>query len=155
MPNDRGFFLLGTNGLLIASRDREVQPGGTMKTKITTSRNSILRAAAVASLSAASFVLMGACQSYEDPSEATAMEEASPLEAIGGDVDVDTENVDVAEEALMAATAPCDVRCCNGSLYHGVTANQNTCITYARSLCGVGHSRRIKFAGVYIFARPC
>ncbi len=124
-----------------------------MKPQSTSFRNSLLRLATMTSLASASLLLTAACQDNTDPSEATATEEALPLEAIGdvdvATMDIDTRDVGVTEGASPARAERCEVRCSNGDLHHGFTDSKSDCLRLARSWCGPGHVKRVKFAGVY------
>ena len=143
-----------------------------MKTKIASPSNPFIRSVTVASLSVASLVLMGACQSYEEASEAMVTEELSTLETSDGVAEADITDVntvsdgvaeaditdlDTAEEALLMGSvqAQCAVRCCNNRSYVIVVDSRNVCTNYARSVCGPGRIKRVRFAGSYIVSRVC
>jgi hypothetical protein len=127
-----------------------------MKTRNVRSSNSFIRSVTVASLCAASSVLVAACQGDADNMEPAETEELSAPEAAGGAEEADSADVGTAEGALLPARGKCEVRCCNNALHHVQTASQPVCLDTARSFCGGGSRvKRVQFRGHYILARVC
>jgi hypothetical protein len=142
--------LLRTLGVRIAWIDRTA-PGGNMRNNATIRNSPVQFTVAGLGLLTAALVLIGACQSYEDSSDAVTEENTAPAAATVGNADtsdVDIAHVDVADEALLTATVHCEVRCRNGANPTFATNNCGQCRNVAFSRCP---PKRIKCNGRYIY----